>query len=170
MSIKIFSPIEMGENANIVRDTSTGFPTNPKLGTDTMVDGVLYYFTSIDGGEPVWVPVGNKRSNTVVEFATSALEWVAEHNLGTYDIIATCYDSNNKAFEASHFIISADIIKFVFTTPISGKAVIFGASQKYAGYAPSTTSLNTETIAVGYSEPDATNTSTLYVQLDNVTV
>lgn len=169
MSIKIFSPIELAENANIIRDTKTGFPSNPKLGTDTMVDGVLYYYTSIDGAEPVWVPVGTKRLNNTVTIATPQLEWIVEHNLGTFDIVVGIYDANNKMVEAPFTILTADTIKVTFTNPVSGKAVVFGASQKYAGFTPSVSQVTGETVSVGTGEPDASTTSTLYIQVDSAT-
>lgn len=165
MSIKIFSPVEMAQNANIVFDTKSGFPVNPKEGTQTMVDGVPYFFSSIDGAEAIWVPYGTKRLNSVVQFPDPALEWMVQHNLGTFDIIADVYDGNNTKMEAGFQIISADLIKFTFTNPVNGKAVVFGASQKYAGFSPSVNQVTGETVSVGTGEPDASTTSTLYVQV-----
>ena len=169
MSIKILSPIEMGEGANLIRDTKTGFPSNPKLGTDTMVDGVLYYYSSTDGAEPIWVPVGTKRLNNTITIPEPQLEWIVTHSLGTFDIMAAVYDSNNKLVQAPYTIISADVIKYTFTNPMSGKAVVFGASQKYAGFTPSVSAVNSETVSVGTGEPDESTTSTLYIQVDSAT-
>lgn len=170
MGIKIFSNIELAANANLVNDIeSNEFPLNPKLGTQTVVSGVLYYFASIDGEEPVWVPVGTKRLNSTTQITDPQLEWLVEHNLGTFDIMASVYDANNKVMDAPFTIISADIIKYTFTNPVSGKAVVFGASQKYAGFSPSVSQVTGETVSVGTGEPDESTTSTLYIQVDSAT-
>jgi len=170
MAIKIFSDIELAESANLVNDIQNNdFPLNPKLGTQTVVSGVLYYFATIDGGEPVWVPVGTKRLNSTIQIIEPQLEWTIDHNLGTFDIMATVYDANNKVMDAPFTIISADIIKYTFTNPVSGKAVVFGASQKYAGFSPSVSQVTGETVSVGTGEPDESTTSTLYIQVDSTT-
>lgn len=170
MSIKIFSNVELAESANLVNDaTSNTFPTSPKLGTQTMIDGVLYYYTSVDGEEPVWVPVGTKRLTAVVTVDQPQLEWIIEHSLATFDIIAAVYDVDNKLMDAPYTILSANIIKFTFVNPVKGKAVVFGASQKYAGFTPSVNQLTGETVSVGTGEPTASTTSTLYIQVDSAT-
>lgn len=163
--MKIFSNVEMASNANLSLDTTGSLPVSPRLGTQHMLDGVLHYYTSIDGAEPVWVPVGTKRLNATVQFPDTALEWLVPHNLGTFDIIAAVYDMNGTKMDAPFTIISADLIKFSFTNPVNGKAVVFGASQKYAGFTPAVSQVTGETVSVGTGEPDASTTSTLYVQV-----
>ena len=169
-SIKMFSNVELAEAANLINDiASNTFPLNPKLGTQTMIEGVLYYYTSIDGEEPVWVPVGTKRLTAVVTIEQPQLEWIVEHALATFDIMAAVYDVDNKLMDAPFTIISANVIKFTFTNPVKGKAVVFGASQKYAGFTPTVNQLTGETVSVGTGEPSATTTSTLYIQVDSAT-
>lgn len=165
-AIKIFSNIEYAQNSTVKYDIRTEFPTDPKLGQFVMVNGVPYVYSSIDGDEPVWVPMGIKRLNSVITIEEPQLEWIVEHNLATFDIMASVYDVNNKLMEAPFTIISANVIKYTFTNPVKGKVVVFGASQKYAGYAPSVNQLTGETLAVGTGEPDETTTSTLYIQVD----
>ena len=168
MSIKMYSHIEFAENASMKFDTTlTTFPENPSVGTSCVVNGVLYFFTSIDNEEPIWVPLGTKRLNAVVSFPEPQLEWVVEHNLATFDLMAAVYDINNKLVDAPFTVISSNIIKFTFTNPVSGKAVVFGASQKYAGFTPSVSQLTGETLSVGTGEPTSATTSTLYIQIDN---
>lgn len=168
MSIKMFSHVEFAENAQMKFDiTRTEFPANPTPGESVVVNGVLYFFTSIDGEEPVWVPLGTKRLNAVVNIDEPQLEWIIEHNLATFDLMAAVYDVNNKVMDAPFSIISANIIKFTFTNPVKGKAVVFGASQKYAGFTPNVNQLTGETLSVGTGEPTSATTSTLYIQIDN---
>jgi len=170
MSIKVFSNVEYVQGAAPTFDTSlTEFPENPRGGQFAIVSGVPYTFTSIDGDEPVWVPMGIKRLNSVVTITEPQLEWIIEHNLATFDLVASVYDVNNKLMDAPFTIISANVIKYTFTNPVKGKAVVFGASQKYAGYAPSVNQLTGETVSVGTGEPTATTTSTLYIQVDGAT-
>lgn len=170
MSIKVFSNLEFAENAALNHDiTLTEFPANPKKGLNVVVNGVPYIFTSIDGEEPVWVPMGIKRLNAVITISEPQLEWIIEHNLATFDLMAAVYDVNNKLMDAPFTIISANIIKYTFTNPVKGKAVVFGSSQKYAGFTPSVNQLTGETVSVGTGEPSATTTSTLYIQVDSAT-
>lgn len=169
-AIKYFSHVELAESATMKYDTSlTEFPANPTKGLQAVVNGVLYFYSSIDGEEPVWVPLGVKRLNAVVTVDQPQLEWIVQHDLATFDIMASVYDVNNKLMDAPFTIISANIIKFTFTNPVKGKAVVFGASQKYAGFTPSVNQLTGETVSVGTGEPTATTTSTLYIQVDSAT-
>ena len=170
MSIKVFSNVEYVQGASQKLDFSlTEFPTNPGLGQYVIVNGVPYIYSSIDGEEPVWIPMGVKRLNAVVTIDQPQLEWIVEHNLATFDLMASVYDVNNKLMDAPFTIISANIIKYTFTNPVKGKAVVFGASQKYAGFTPSVNQLTGETVSVGTGEPSATTTSTLYIQVDSAT-
>lgn len=93
--------------------------------------------------------MGIKRLNSVVTIAEPQLEWIIEHNLAAFDLVASVYDVNNKLMDAPFTIISANVIKYTFTNPVKGKAVVFGASQKYAGYSPSVNQLTGETVSVG---------------------
>lgn len=167
-AIKMYSNVEFAENSSMTFDISqTTFPENPTPGRSCVVNGVLYFFTSIDGEEPVWVPLGTKRLNAVVNVDEPQLEWIIEHNLATFDLVASVYDVNNKLLDAPFTIISANIIKYTFTNPVKGKAVVFGASQKYAGFTPNVSQLTGETLSVGTGEPTSSTTSTLYIQIDN---
>lgn len=165
-AIKMLSNVEYAQNAIQKYDLRTEFPTTPELGQNVVVNGVPYIYSSIDGDEPVWVPMGIKRLSAVVTIDNPQLEWIIEHNLATFDIMASVYDVNNKLMEAPFTIISANVIKYTFTNPVKGKVVVFGASQKYAGYAPSVNQLTGETLSVGTGEPTDTTTSTLYIQVD----
>lgn len=170
MSIKVFSNVEYAQGATQTFDhTQTTFPAEPKLGQQVVVNGMLYFYTSVDGEDPVWVPLGIKRLNSVVTIDNPQLEWIVEHNLATFDLVASCYDVNNKLMDAPFTIISANVIKFSFTNPVKGKAVVFGASQKYAGFSPSVNQLTGETVSVGTGEPTSATTSTLYIQVDSAT-
>lgn len=169
MSIKVFSNVEYVSGASQILDaTQTEFPTDPKLGQYVVVNGVPYIYSSIDGEEPVWIPMGIKRLNAVITVTEPQLEWIVQHDLATFDLMASVYDVNNKLMDAPFTIISANVIKFTFTNPVKGKAVVFGASQKYAGFTPSVNQLTGETVSVGTGEPDASTTSTLYIQVDSV--
>jgi len=169
MSIKMFSNVEYMQGASQKLDDSlTEFPTNPGKGQYVVVNGVPYIYSSIDGEEPVWIPMGVKRLNAVVTIDEPQLEWIVNHNLATFDLMASVYDVNNKLMDAPFTIISANIIKYTFTNPVKVKAVVFGASQKYAGFTPAVNQLTGETVTVGTGEPTASTTSTLYIQIDSV--
>lgn len=166
-TIKVFSNVEYAQNAILKYDvTRTEFPSNPELGQYVIVNGVPYIYSTIDGEEPVWVPMGIKRLSAVINIDSPQLEWIITHDLATFDIMASVYDVNNKLMDAPFTIISANVIKYTFTNPVKGKAVVFGASQKYAGYAPSVSQVTGETLSVGTGEPTDTTTSTLYIQVD----
>ena len=59
--IKLFSSIEFSENTHMTRYNLTEFPTNPKIGMDCMVKGMVYSYTQLDGYE-FWMPLGVMRA------------------------------------------------------------------------------------------------------------
>ena len=168
-SIKVLSDIKLTKDTIIINDTSRNeFPANPELGTECLVNGMKYVYTSINNDEPIWFPFGAKRSHSTVIQPNFVKTWVIDHNLSTMDIIVSVYDESNRVIDAPYTILSADTIEIELTVPTSGKAVIFGASEKYAGYTPSSGDLTVETVSVGFTEPDeASPKTTIYIQLES---
>ena len=165
-TMKIFSNTEHVSGTTL-KITESTIPTDPTEGMIHPIGGVPHYYGSQDGEPAIWVPLGQKRSNKVVTFPSASDEWIAQHNLGTLNLIIGVYDSNNeKIVPQRETIINADTVKLTFSTPVAGKVVVFGASEKYAGFEPSVNGLNEETVSVGTGEPSETTTSTLYVQVD----
>lgn len=167
-SIKILSNIEFAKDSFILNDASRNeFPTEPKLGTECLVKGMKYIYTSIDNDEPVWLPLGIQRTHNITIQKQEQLEWVVDHGLSTMDIIVGIYDNTNKVIEADYTILSVDTILVKFSQPTSGRVVVFGSTEKYAGYTPSVNNLNSETVSIGFNEPDESIGSTIYIQLEN---
>lgn len=165
-TMKIFSSTEH-VSGTTMQITESAIPTEPKLGMIHPIGGVPHYYGSQNGEPAIWIPLGQKRSNKTVNFPSASTEWIAQHNLSTMDLIIGVYDSNGeKIVPQKETIINADTLKLTFATPVAGKVVVFGASEKYAGFEPAVNALNEETVSVGTGEPSETTTSTLYVQVD----
>lgn len=167
-SIKVLSNIELTQNVMLLNDVSRDeFPLTPKLGAECLVKGMKYIYTSIDNDEPFWLPFGIKRNHNITVQAQEQQEWVIDHGLSTMDLIVVTYDNTNKVIEADYTIISADTIVINFAEPKSGRVVIFGSTEKYAGYTPNTNNITSETISIGFTEPDESTNSTIYIQLES---
>jgi len=90
------------------------------------------YSTDITSGQLEWLNILDfTRVNSSYKFEqdTENIEWTITHNLNTQDLFVIVYDSDgNKQVESEIQFQSDNEIKLIFSEPISGKALLFGAS------------------------------------------
>ena len=123
--IKLFSPVEFSENTYMVRNNLTEFPTNPKIGMDCMVKGMVYSYTQLDGYE-FWMPSGVRRNYYIHnqdKFESDT--WEIIHNLNSYDLTISIFDEDNVSISAQYKIIDENNVVIEFAVPIKGRAAIF---------------------------------------------
>ena len=123
--IKIFSPVEFGQDTHILRNNLDDFPAFPKVGMDCMVRGMHYIYTEIDG-QQFWMPSGVRRNHYIhnqddVESDT----WEIQHNLNSYNLTLSIFDEENISIDAQYKIIDENSIVIEFVAPVKGRAAIF---------------------------------------------
>lgn len=163
-TINVYSDLQM-KSAALRLHSYTGFPPNPKDGELSVVDGALFCYTMVDG-KMQWLPLTNKREIAVHRQSTPSQSWIVEHNLGTTDFVYAVYDDNNMLQIATATVITLDKIQIELTMEMTGKAVVLGASDKYAGFQTcAETQKLTDTITYGTEEPTGAESGTLYFQV-----
>lgn len=162
--INVFSDLNM-KSAAFRLHSYAGFPTNPKPGELSVVDGALFCYTQLEGSLQ-WLPLTNKREFHTHKQETPSQTWIVEHNLGTTDFIYAVYDLNNMLQFATAIPLTLDSIQVELTQPMTGKCVVIGASNKFAGYQScSDTQSLTQTITYGTEAPTGNEDSVLYFQV-----
>ena len=130
--MRVLSNLEF-KNSTYILNKFEDFPENPSEGTVIFKENGLYiYSTNITSGQLEWINILDfTRANTSFKFEqdTESTEWVINHNLNTQDLFVIVYDSDgNKQIESEIQFQSDNEIKLIFSEPISGKALLFGAS------------------------------------------
>ena len=130
--MKVLSNLEF-KNSTYILNKFEDFPENPLEGTVIFKENGLYiYSLSQISGNLEWINILDfTRTNTSFKFEQTSenIEWVINHNLNTQDLFVIVYDSNgNKQIESEIQFQSNNEIKLIFSEPISGKALLFGAS------------------------------------------
>ena len=130
--MKVLSNLEF-KNSTYILNKFTDFPENPSEGTVIFKENGLYiYSTNITSGQLEWLNILDfTRVNTSYKFeqGTENIEWIINHGLNTQDLFVIVYDSDgNKQVESEIQFQSDNEIKLIFSEPISGKALLFGAS------------------------------------------
>ena len=162
--MNVFADLQM-KSAAFKLNHFSGFPANPSDGELAVVDGALYCYSMLEG-KLQWMPLTNKREIFVFNQETESDRWIIDHDLGTTDFIYAVYDINNMLQITTVSMISVDQIEVNLTYPIKGKCVIIASSNSYSGYQScSDTSLLSDDITYGTTEPTGTETSTLYFQV-----
>ena len=139
--IKVFSDIKLQPKSHIIQSNSEVFPENPEFGQVIMVGGVVYYYGTLEPTDGIWeenyelswIPTGNKILHYMGAIPTPVIDWSVVHNLGTQDLLVVAYDSTNKVIDINYTITNDNEINVMFSTPTTGRIVIFGASLKYGG-------------------------------------
>lgn len=139
-------------------------PLNPEIGDLCLIAGVVSIYTLLDGVQS-WLPLGIKRSFYKHIQTSPSDRWEVDHNLGSYDCMVGVYDDANKLIICDYTFLSPDKIIIELTEPKSGRCVIFGDSNKFAGF-NTPDGLNQETVSYGTTEPDPTTDTTLYFQIE----
>ena len=130
--MRVLSNLEF-KNSTYILNKFNDFPENPSEGTVIFKENGLYiYSLSQISGQLEWLNILDfTRVNTSYKFEQTSenIEWVINHNLNTQDLFVIVYDSNgNKQVESEIQFQSDNEIKLIFSEPISGKALLFGAS------------------------------------------
>ena len=139
-------------------------PANPEIGDLCVIAGIINLYTSIDGQQS-WLPLGMKRSFYKHTQSSPSNTWVIEHNLGTYDCFVAVYDDANKLIYCDFTFLSPDQIQIELTEAKSGRCIIFGDSNKLAGF-NTPDGLNQDTVSYGTTEPGVETDTTLYFQIE----
>ena len=162
--INVFADLHM-KSAAFRLHQYTGFPVNPKDGELAVVDGAIFCYTLLEG-QMQWLPLTNKREFHTHNQTEASQTWTIQHQLGTVDFIYAVYDENNMLQMATAIIITLDQIQINLSTPMKGKCVVMGASNKFAGYQSCSDQQKVlESIAYGTEEPTGAENSTLYFQV-----
>ena len=130
--MKVLSNLEF-KNSTYILNKFEDFPENPVEGMTIFKENGLYiYSTNITSGNLEWLNILDfTRVNSSFKFEQSNenIEWNITHNLNTQDLFVIVYDSEgNKQVESEIQFQSDNEIKLIFSEPISGKALLFGAS------------------------------------------
>lgn len=142
----------------------TGFPPNPKDGELAVVDGALFCYTQLEG-QMQWLPLTNKREFHTHNQTVASDKWIVNHELGTSDFIYAVYDENNMLQMATATTITLDQIEVNLVGPMTGKCVVMGASDKFAGYQTCSDTQPVDSVTYGTEEPTGEEDSTLYFQV-----
>jgi len=130
--MRVLSNLEF-KNSTYILNKFNDFPENPSEGTVIFKENGLYiYSTNITSGNLEWLNILDfTRTNTSFKFEqlSESTERNITHNLNTQDLFVIVYDSDgNKQVESEIQFQSDNEIKLIFSEPISGKALLFGAS------------------------------------------
>ena len=130
--MKVLSNLEF-KNSTYILNKFNDFPENPSEGMTIFKENGLYiYSINISSGNLEWLNILDfTRVNSSFKFeqTTENIEWNITHNLNTQDLFVIVYDSDgNKQIESEIQFQSDNEIKLIFSEPISGKALLFGAS------------------------------------------
>jgi len=163
--IKVNAELHMKE-AGIVNEIFDQLPENPTPGLMVVVDGVPQTYTNIDGEYGWWVM--SQKAMYYTHYQTdSSKQWVVDHNLGTDSLMVHVYNEDNQLIMCNITQVNDNTLYIDLTSATTGRAIIFGASQAYAGYVPeSSIPIQNESIAYGTDEPTADEDASLYVVIE----
>jgi len=122
-SISVRSHMRLFGDLSFDKDNGS-FPTNPATNQISLVDGILYIYSSINGVR-TWYPLTHKKSAYVHTQAVASSEWTLAHNQNTLDFGYFAYDTDNNLLYANIEVVDADTIKIKFNSPVAGKAIMF---------------------------------------------
>lgn len=106
-------------------DTERGsFPDNPSTNQMSLVDGILYIFSKVNGVR-TWYPLTHKKTSHVHTQAVPSSTWTVTHNQDTADYGFFVYDENGSLQYADTEYVDNNTVKILLSTPTSGKAVMF---------------------------------------------
>jgi hypothetical protein len=102
----------------------SNFPTNPNNREMAVVNGILYFYTTIRGVQ-TWYPLSNAKASKVhIQGAQSAV-WVVNHDFNTDNLGIFVYDELNNLQMVSPKNMTDSSFEIHFTTPKTGKVVVF---------------------------------------------
>ncbi len=154
-NVKIHSDIIL-KNATLTGAQFLDFPTNPRIGTEVLVEGIKYIWSNING-VTTWYPLTNRYQNFVHTQGVDALEWNIIHNFDTMNIIFFVYNHIGELQFAQHDFVSNNEIKIIFTEATRGRCVVFAASELFSPSLSATNITINDTINVGSNILPTTN-------------
>jgi hypothetical protein len=151
--------LKMKAGATVMFDNVTSFPDSPTIGQICFMEQVLYIYANI-GGTATWYPLTNKALYYIHTQETLSTLWQITHNLNSKLVGIFAYDENDELQNTQPSFIDANSLNLSFTEAIRGKAVVFAASDSYAG-------MGTGTGGGSYTLPIATATALGGVKVGN---
>ena len=166
--INVLSDLQM-KGAKFRLHTYTELPTTATEGEIIVKDGIVYAFITT-GGQQQWVPLTNKREMYIHTQTEPSTNWIVNHNLGTNDLIYSVYNNSGQIEFATVTYDTLDTMNINLVGQITGKCVVWGLSEKFAGYNScngdiKNTAANS-TLQISTGEPTEDTQSTLYFQID----
>jgi len=131
-NINVLSNLQMKSSVMNMHNYTDINSVEKEVGNLAWIDGVPSIYTTIEGSDPFWFPLGVKRTIYKHVQIESSVKWVVNHNLSTQDLIYGVYDDANNLIEAQINFVSVDQIELLFTEAVSGKAILFGNSELWA--------------------------------------
>lgn len=114
------------QGASPVLEHLTEFPEQPYDGQMTLINGVVYMYTTLKGMS-TWYPLTNEKNYFVQTQGLASTSWTVNHNLNTSNFIFFVYDENNNLIQPDYEYVNDDSFKLNFTVARKGKVVIFYA-------------------------------------------
>jgi hypothetical protein len=148
--LKVNAMMKMKSGATVIFKEESSFPQNPtdgqlcfKLDDD---GGILYIYSTIDTVS-TWYPLTNKTLYYVHTQVGASTLWSISHGLNTKLVGVLAYDENNEMQFTQPSFVDDNHLNLSFVEACQGKAVVFAASDKYAGMGGSGSSSYTLPIA-----------------------
>lgn len=163
-NVKIYADVDL-QTASVNLADSTIVPENPRPGNMCTINGVIHFYTSIEGSDPFWMPIAQSKSSHVHTQVEPNDTWTISHNLGTNDLLVQVYDDANDLVYAKPIFLNVDQIQIKFTEPTAGRAIVFGVSAKFAGFNPDAESLTSDTVVYGTTVPGEFDSGSIYFQV-----
>jgi hypothetical protein len=114
------------QGSSPVLEHLTEFPETPQDGHMTLINGVVYMYTTLRGMS-TWYPLTNEKNYFVQTQGLASTTWNINHNLNTSDFVFFAYDENNNLIQPDYEYVNDDAFKLNFTVARKGKVVIFYA-------------------------------------------
>ena len=160
-NVKIYSDIDM-QSGNVNLAQNDEVPSDPRVGNMCTIAGIIHFFTSVDGSDPFWMPIMHSKSTYIHKQSDPATVWTCTHDLSTDDLLVQVYDADGGLIYAKPIFTSLDELEIRFSEPTDGKAILFGASSKFAGFSPNAESLTSDTVTFGEGTPGEFDSSSIY--------
>lgn len=121
--IDILVPQNFHDDLTFVREYSD-FPANPQVRQVCVVNGVLYFYTTIMG-ILTWYPLTKVKASKVHIQSTASNVWTITHEFNTIDFGLFVYDENGLIQMTQTKNVTPNSFEIHFSVPKRGRAVVF---------------------------------------------
>lgn len=121
--IDILVPQNFHDDLTFVREYSD-FPANPQVRQVCVVNGVLYFYTTIMG-ILTWYPLTKVKASKVHIQSTASNVWTITHEFNTIDFGLFVYDENGLIQMTQTKNVTPNSLEIHFSVPKRGRAVVF---------------------------------------------